>query len=329
MANQKALGSYRDEMIQIVDGQADPKATYYHEAGHYYLDTFTTLKEQIDIFREGADKYGTTDLAQVEENVMEDFITFAKNREGATGKLRSLFDKVLIRIKKYLNMSSAIEEMYSNILSSAEEKAERIKMKGESMPVGTGKVQESALFKRTREQLLMYDPGKYDFDDTTGKYNTLNLEKDAEKAVSFLEKNPDKAIAVGLGVSDAPAGQTANGIGIATALKARDEGNFKLYTEIMNSVSLRSTRMGQEIVSLRGQFNDDSAENYVKRVIDARMNKLAGNLVSLAETEGRKIKPKKEAVAKIQKETAKVKDTLSKEQNKIKMAQDIIDAMRC
>lgn len=329
MANRRALGSHREGMIQIVDGQANPKDTYYHEAVHKYIDVFTTQSEQISLFKEGMKKYGTEDLAKVEEQLAEDFIDYAKKREGVTGKIRSIFTSILNRIRKYLNSYSAIDEMYEQILTPVNQKMARKAVSKENIPVGKGDVKESALFKRTRDQLLMTDPVKYEFDDITGKYNTLNLEEDAKKAVSFLEKNPEKAIAVSLGIVDAPSGQTANGIGLATALKARDEGNYKLYTDIINSVSLRSTRMGQEIVTLRGHFNDDSAENYVKRVIDARMGKLSDDLVTAIGAVMKKTSPKKKTMERVQKETVKLKETLSKEQKKVRLAQDIIDAMRC
>lgn len=329
MANRRALGSHREGMIQIVDGQANPKDTYYHEAVHKYIDVFTTQSEQISLFKEGMKKYGTEDLSQVEEQLAEDFIEYAKKREGVTGKIRSIFTSVLNRIRKYLNSYSAIDEMYEQILTPVNQKLARKAVSKENVPVGKGEVKDSALVKRMSEQLLMSDPTKYEFDDTTGKYNQLNLEEDAKKAVSFLEKNPEKAIAVSMGIVDAPAGQTANGIGIATALKARDEGNYRLYSDIINAVSLRATRMGQEIVSLRGQFNDDSAENYVKRVIDARMGKLSDDLVTAIGAVMKKTSPKKKTMERVQKETVKLKETLSKEQKKVRLAQDIIDAMRC
>lgn len=231
--------------------------------------------------------------------------------------------------KKKQVSDSAIDEMYEQVLTPVNQKLARKAVSKENVPVGKGEVKDSALVKRMSEQLLMSDPTKYEFDDTTGKYNQLNLEEDAKKAVSFLEKNPEKAIAVSMGIIDAPAGQTANGIGIATALKARDEGNYRLYSDIINAVSLRATRMGQEIVSLRGQFNDDSAENYVKRVIDARMGKLSDDLVTAIGAVMKKTSPKKKTMERVQKETVKLKETLSKEQKKVRLAQDIIDAMRC
>lgn len=197
------------------------------------------------------------------------------------------------------------------------------------MPVGTGEVTPSRFAERLQEQLLDSDPARYELEEGTGKYNVLNLEKDAKKAVDFLQKNPQEAVAVGLGLMDAPAGQTTNAIAIATGLKAKAEGNFKLYAEIMNATSLRSTRLGQEIVTLRGQFNQDSAENFVKQVIDARMQKLGSKLVSVVESLSKKTSYKEAVNKKIDSEVKNVKSKLSAEQSKVKLAQDIIDALRC
>ena len=92
MANSKALGQYEQNMIDILDGQADPKATYLHEAVHKYLDVFSTSDEYTQVLEEGAVKYKTEDFAEVEEKIAEDFITYAKNKESAqktiTGKIK-------------------------------------------------------------------------------------------------------------------------------------------------------------------------------------------------------------------------------------------------
>jgi len=243
------------------------------------------------------------------------------------------FDGVAVKLKdggfNYVKYPKTATEGKS-LSKDLNKPTKKIKQKSPGLPVQVeGVVKDSALSKRLSEQLLSSNPAKYEFNDSTGKYNALVLEEDAKKAVEFLEKNPEEAIAVSLGVREAPSGQTVNAIGLATALKAREEGNYALYSDIINSVSLRSTRMGQEIVTLRGQFNDDSAENYVKRAIDAKMGRLAGNLLTLAEPGARKMKAKKVVMEKIQKEAVKLKETLNKEQKKVKMAQDIIDALRC
>jgi hypothetical protein len=196
-------------------------------------------------------------------------------------------------------------------------------------PVGQGRAKPSRFQERIQETLLEDDPARYALDQEKGTYNVLNLEEDAQRAVDYLESNPEESVAVSLGLIEPPRGQTRNAIAIATALKAKEEQNYTLFADVINSTSLKSTRMGQEIVTLRGKFSDDSAENYVKRAIDTRMKNLAERLVSKAERMGRKFSYKEEVTQRVDEEVVKVKKKLQKEQSKIKMAQDIIDALRC
>jgi len=200
----------------------------------------------------------------------------------------------------------------------------------QGLPVGQGKQKDSAFLERVKEQLLSTDPASYEFDEQTGKYNEMNLEENAQRATDFIVSNPKEAIAVSLGLINPPQGVTANAIGLGTMLKARDEKNFNLYRDIATSVTLRSTRLGQEIVSLRGQMNDNSPENFVKRAIDARMRNISKSLLKDVEVAGRSLSDtKKEVTKKIDEETVKLKKKLSKDKIKIQKAQDIIDALRC
>lgn len=116
LANRDALGSYREGIIKVVAGQTDPKATLYHEAVHKYLDVFTTREEHVDLLMEAQSRYGIEDFAQVEEKVAEDFINYAKSREGFTGKLKLIFDQIIARIKAYFKSVDKIDQLYQDIL---------------------------------------------------------------------------------------------------------------------------------------------------------------------------------------------------------------------
>lgn len=222
-------------------------------------------------------------------------------------------------------IKSRLAEIYNN------NNAVKAPAKSEQgLPVGQGKQKESAFLERVKEQLLSTDPTSFEFDEQTGKYNEMNLEENAQRATDFIVSNPKEAIAVSLGLINPPQGVTANAIGLGTMLKARDEKNFNLYRDIATSVTLRSTRLGQEIVSLRGQMNDNSPENFVKRAINARMKNISKSLLKDVEIAGRSLSDtKKEVTKKIDEETVKLKKKLSKDKIKIQKAQDIIDALRC
>lgn len=351
LANKDALGSYKTGMIRIVEGQANPKDTFYHEAVHKYIDTFSTRQEQIDLLLQAQKEYGIDDFAQVEEKIAEDFINYAKDREGWAGKLKSFFDRILTRIKEYFGNIDRIDKLYQDILSnkkvpqtatrsSIEDNAPQTVKKSatDDSGVGAPPIKEkgpdtkvSRFQERVAEQLLDIDGGtKYELNPETGSYNKLNLEKDAKAAVDFLNTNPEQALRVAMGFEKPPEGQTANAISIAAAFKAKDEGNVRLWKDLILKTSLRSTRFGQEIVSLRGKFNDDSPENFIKQVIDTRMNKLGKSLVSDAESAiGKEKSVKTRAIDKIDREVERLQKRLKKDRSKIQMAQDIIDSLKC
>lgn len=122
LSNSQALGSYNERMIKILGGQADAKDTYYHESVHKYLDIALSEQEHVEMLEIAAKQYGLEDFSQVEEKVAEDFINYAKNREGVVGKLKLLFDKLLLRINKFLKNRNRIDELYNDILTGQAKK---------------------------------------------------------------------------------------------------------------------------------------------------------------------------------------------------------------
>lgn len=195
-------------------------------------------------------------------------------------------------------------------------------------PVGTGKLRESEAYRKVRDRLE--EATREDVN-----YNRLNLAQDAENAMNFIAKNPDAALRVAFGMEAPPTGQTETAISIALADKAGREGKFKLQSQLEASRSLRQTRRGQEIVSERGRFNDDSPHRYIAELLDQRLTNLGRSLkdevMSTIPTEHKKyVSPKKRAVEKIDNEVKKLKDILKKrDRNKIKMAQDVINSLIC
>lgn len=116
-SGQKALGSYRKGMINILKGQADAVDTFYHEAVHKYFDVFTTADEQADLLILAKKAFGSKDFADAEEALAENFIKYAKSREGVTGKLKTYFDIVIQRVQKYFGSENKINEFYNEIVS--------------------------------------------------------------------------------------------------------------------------------------------------------------------------------------------------------------------
>ena len=194
---------------------------------------------------------------------------------------------------------------------------------GTPTPVGTGKLRASEAYRKVRDRL----------DEETQvdvNYNRLNLEKDAENAMQFIADNPKDALRVALGIDAPPQGQTETAISIALADKAGRDGNFELQSQLEAARSLRQTRRGQEIVSERGRFNDNSPYHFIQELMDRRLKAIGYSAKDvIAEVSGQKTGAKKRAVEIIDKKAAKLKEHITKDQAKIQIAQDIIDALRC
>jgi len=135
-------------------------------------------------------------------------------------------------------------------------------------PVGTGKPKNSRLFERVKETLGA------EYEAQNRKYNVLDLEQQAEAVVKLIEENPARATKIARGLIEPPPGMTQNSIAIALADIARESGDFKTAAELWTKTSLRSTRLGQEIVSLRGGFGTDGPLNAVKQVLDIKMQQV-------------------------------------------------------
>ena len=190
-------------------------------------------------------------------------------------------------------------------------------------PVGQGKLRESTAYAKIKSRIA--EEAQLDV-----KYNKVNLNADIEKAVQFLDENPKAAVRVALGLEKAPEGQLERNITIATAEKALADGDIALWNQIESSGSLRQTRRGQEIVADRGRFNDNSPHTFMKELISRRLDKLGYSFQQAIKDAGKKVGSLKEsAIAKIDERTAKLREKLKKDQGKIKLAQDIIDLLRC
>lgn len=112
----EALGQYYNGMIAIVNGRADYKDTYYHEAVHKYLNLFATNSERKAIFAYFTQNSKSRKYADIEETIAENFIEYAKSREGLTGKIKLFFDRILLRIQNFFGNYDLVKELYGDIL---------------------------------------------------------------------------------------------------------------------------------------------------------------------------------------------------------------------
>lgn len=190
-------------------------------------------------------------------------------------------------------------------------------------PVGEGKSTPSKAYTRIVDRLT--EETQLDVN-----YNKLNLKEDAQKALDFVTNDPKAAVRVSLGLEKPPEGQTETAISIATADKAYRDGDFALASHLEGARSLRQTRRGQEIVSERGRFNENSPHTYIRELMDRRLKTLGSSVSqALKETAIKGKSAKEAAIERIDRETAKLKEKIRKDHKKIILAQDFIDSLRC
>ena len=167
-------------------------------------------------------------------------------------------------------------------------------------------------------------------------YNEINLKEDAKKAVELLANDKDRAYRIAMGVEEAPEGQTSTAINIAMSEKALDEGNNKLYAQLIKTRSLEQTKRGQEIVAEKGSITDNSTSKYVKELISARLDSLGKRYLTnldISTKEGVSIKSKSNkmrAMDKIDSEIQKVKKEIAKTKKMdLADAQKLLDSLMC
>ncbi len=114
---QEALGRYKDGMIDIVEGQASPKDTFYHESVHKYIDMFMTPEERKALFMAEFRRTGIRNKTKLEDRIAEDFIEFAAGHQGFSGRVRMFFARLLERIKGFFGKENKVRKMYNDILS--------------------------------------------------------------------------------------------------------------------------------------------------------------------------------------------------------------------
>lgn len=192
-------------------------------------------------------------------------------------------------------------------------------------PTGEGKTKNSRLFERVRETLGA------DFENENRTYNELSLDAQAEKVAALIETDPEKAARIARGLEEPLSGTTQNATAMGIFEVALGQEDYTTAAELLTNTSLRSTRLGQEIVSLRGDFAGNENLNAVKQIINARLDQVSKRykdvIKGLTVTEDAPTIKKVDALVKH--ETKKLKKEMTKQQAQIQDAQAIINALTC
>lgn len=199
---QEALGAYKDAMIRVLRGQGNAKDTYLHEAVHKYLDVVSSADEHVDLLMAGREKYKIDDFAQIEERIAEDFIDYAKTREGITGKLKLAFDNLLMRIERFFGNEDKVKALYTDIMSGqAAKTATRTEMAPEvgreatstAIPAPVPTREEITTSKTPFEPTFeSFEPTKQEPIKQTKAKLTAGTGLDTGKRVGTKSYNPEK-----------------------------------------------------------------------------------------------------------------------------------------
>jgi len=302
-----------DRYVETLIGQGVP----IEDAELIALDEYTnTIKGQIAV----SEVIDETKLEEIQkESDMVDMafaITEANEAvdnieegEGAQEKT----DKVIKKIAKKRGVDEA-----NKVAAPPEEGVTPVA--GAEVPVAgtTGKERLSRWQERANKELdgiLGDNPA----------YAQMNIENQKQKANAFVESNPEDAALITQGLMQPPGDLLKQSISVAYFHKMLAEGNTEAYTEAANAVTLRGTRYGQEIVSLRGEVNNNSPLHFIEQVINNRVAQA-----------GRTHKPRqsqKTAAAnvaqKIKEGVAEIKEISEAKTLDIIAAQKLIDKLTC
>ena len=294
-----------------------------------YVSDFLKKADQSNVadLRAGLVKE-ITDLVGGTGNYKKDYAmrVAMRNDEMVGGLIRSLEGHIADiddTIAKYPKREVSVAE---SIPGTKQKKSEKVPARpSKEEPVGTGKQKNSRLFERVKDTL-----GE-EYTTKEIKYNELSLEKQAQSVVDLISEDPKKAVRVARGYEEPSPGMTQNAVAVALAETARAKGDWITAADLWIKTSLRSTRLGQEIVSLRGDFSVNEPLNAVKKLLNSRMEQVGRRyndiIKGLALKEDSPMVKKVDALVKH--EAKKLDKALAKAQKNIQTAQEIINALKC
>jgi len=159
-------------------------------------------------------------------------------------------------------------------------------------------------------------------------YDTINLKKQAKKAVSMLKKDKQKLFNIAMGYETSKT-LTSTSANIAMAEKALQDGNNKLYERLVKNRSLAQTRRGQEIVSEKGSVTDNSTSRYVKELINSRLEDMGKKYLGDLETAVTKKSNKERAIKVIDEKVIKLENEIKNSKISVKNALLLLDKLTC
>lgn len=305
-SGQKAFGQYKNRMIKILDGQVNPTDTYYHEAVHKYLDLFTTLDEQKQIYVEARNLWKTDNLDELEELIAENFIRYAKTNEGVIGTLKVLFDKVIDRIKAAVKGESAIESLYNDILVGKATKKAEVKATPKTTPKKTTTPKKESGYAKSLEAKAIEKEMADAFEDVA-EYTPAVRKEQAELTAKLLNEDIDKVRRILDGTEELPSNIRGSSLALAVEKFALKHNDVDLIKRLANSkIATDISEAGSELSMLVGR-NADSPVKIIQSINKVRKETLKKRLKGGSVAEAKK--KAKDALKKSIKKAEPTKET--------------------
>lgn len=173
-------------------------------------------------------------------------------------------------------------------------KPKEVSVPREQLPVGTGKEKASRLEARITDSL---NKTPQEIKDQLGStFNQMNKKENIAKAVSYISKNQEEAMAVLRGEKEAPKGILKNSIYVAMENVAKEDAPLA-----RKLASLASTRAGQEL-SILTEIDPHSPVKAMSEVIKIREE------VAMKKYGGRSVREVSDKIVKDIKTKVKVPD---------------------
>lgn len=134
-----------------------------------------------------------------------------------------------------------------------------------------GEIKKSRAFQRVKDRFSSMA------EEDSPEYREMNIEENTAKAVMFVQDHPSDARKIAFGVKGSGT-ITDTAITFAYADKMYQSGNWQEAAAVETSLSLRSTRRGQEIASLKGRTSGDTPADFIKTLVNARMREAARSM---------------------------------------------------
>ena len=187
------------------------------------------------------------------------------------------------------------------------------------MPVieTSGKIKDSRAFEKIQDryaEIQELDPSLNEL-----KYQSMSIADITAKAMAFVDEYPAEARRVALGMELAPEGTTNIAVSLAYTEKMFEDGKWKEARAADRALSLRGTRLGQEIVSFKGRLNANSPMFFMEQVLNARRMVVSSRMFKSGSLENF-AKMKQERMAEVAKTLKQIK---------LEKAEDFINKLIC